>query len=200
MTLWRHVLDVKPPKNDLDRRGRFADLYQRDHPDVLRFVRRRSDPDSAEDVVHEVFLIAWRRFDVVPTSRDEARAWLFTTARNCMLSDARARTRRRDLTVQISDTTNELATSGIDPGFELDLVRAWRQLEPVHQEALALSIWEGLPSPLAGQVLGISAAAYRLRLYRARTRLRTLIHPSDSAIDADADADADALILNRKHA
>jgi RNA polymerase sigma-70 factor (ECF subfamily) len=184
---------VKPPADEVDRRERFADLYQRDHPDVLRFVRRRSDPEMAEDVVHEVFLIAWRRFEVVPTSRDEARAWLFTTARNCMLSDARARTRRRELLVRIGDTATELAPEGVDPGFELDLVRAWQQLEPGHQEALALSIWEELSSPLAGQVLGISAAAYRLRLHRARTRLRTLLHTT--AVD-----DADALTFNRKHA
>ncbi|XVX20441.1 sigma factor-like helix-turn-helix DNA-binding protein [Actinomycetota bacterium] len=54
----------------------------------------------------------------------------------------------------------------------MDLAHAWRRLSPVDQEALALAVYEDLTSPQAARVLGISAAAYRLRLMRARRALR----------------------------
>jgi RNA polymerase sigma-70 factor, ECF subfamily len=39
----------------------------RDHArDVLAYARRRTDPATAEEVVAEVFAVAWRRLDRVP--------------------------------------------------------------------------------------------------------------------------------------
>ncbi|MFF4779218.1 RNA polymerase sigma factor [Microtetraspora fusca] len=56
--------------------------------------------------------------------------------------------------------------------WRVDLARAWSRLSAVHQEALALTVWDGLDAPRAAQVLGISPVAYRLRLSRARKALR----------------------------
>jgi RNA polymerase sigma-70 factor (ECF subfamily) len=168
---------VSAPNRDLDQQQRFAQLYESTYPDVLRFVRRRARLEAAEDVTHETFLTAWRRFEVVPVARDEARAWLFGTARNHLLSDARAHSRREALTVQIGFALDASPGQADDASFRVDLVRSWKLLEARQQEVLALAIWEGLPSDLAGRVLGISAAAYRLRLHRARTALRRLLDP-----------------------
>ena len=54
----------------------------------------------------------------------------------------------------------------------MDLGRAWRLLSERHQEALALTVWDGLTALEAATVLGISPVAYRLRLSRARSVLR----------------------------
>ena len=62
----------------------------------------------------------------------------------------------------------------------LDLARAWNRLPDDAQEALALHLFEGVGSPRAAQVLGISAAAYRARLARARHRLAALLGSPDS--------------------
>jgi len=46
--------------------ARFAELYQREHAEVLRFIARRLNPQDlgrAEDITHEAFLIAWRKLD-----------------------------------------------------------------------------------------------------------------------------------------
>jgi hypothetical protein len=45
----------------------------------------------------------------------------------------------------------------------VDLAQAWKKLTAMHQEALSLSVWEGLSRAQAAQVLGISAVAYRIR-------------------------------------
>ena len=45
--------------------------------------------------------IAWRRFEELPNGPGDQRAWLFTTARNLMLRQARDESRRRTLAVRI---------------------------------------------------------------------------------------------------
>lgn len=187
---WRLVTDavfgacsgVDQQESATSRRERFARLYERVYADVLRFIDRRSEHESADDVAHEVFLIAWRRFDVVPADHDDARAWLFVTARNCLLSDARGRARQRDLAIALA--ADSVGVANADPGLTIDLVRAWQQLDAKQQEILALAYWEDLPSHLSARVLGISAAAYRVRLHRARRRLKELLRADNALLPA----------------
>jgi RNA polymerase sigma-70 factor (ECF subfamily) len=164
---------MSPSAPDPHRKQHFAALYDSAYVDVLRFVRRRSSPDIAEDITHEAFLVAWRRIDDVPNTVDGARAWLFGVARNCLLSNHRARARYEQFGVQIAAVTmpqQDPSTEGAS--VRLDLARAWNRLSTSQQEVLALATWEELPAADAGKVLGISAAAYRIRLHRARTVLR----------------------------
>ena len=158
---------------DVSRADRFTDLYERNHDDVLRFVRRRTDPERAEDVAHETFLVAWRRFDEVPRRPPDARAWLFGVARNCLLNDRRGGARREAVGVRLAAQPVRPAPGHEDSVVVRDaLATAWSRLTAAEQEVLALELWEQLTSPEAGRVLGISAAAYRHRLSRARAALR----------------------------
>ena len=61
----------------MDDEARFRRLFEGAYEDLFRFVERRVHPVSAEDVVADVLLVAWRRLDDVPAAPDEARAWLF---------------------------------------------------------------------------------------------------------------------------
>ena len=70
----------------------------------------------------------------------------------------------------------------------MDLGRAWRLLSERHQEALALTVWDGLTAVEAATVLGISPVAYRLRLSRARTVLRAHIGATRTARSLPAEA------------
>ncbi|MDQ1058263.1 RNA polymerase sigma-70 factor (ECF subfamily) [Arthrobacter globiformis] len=175
------------PQTREKREGRFAALYTDAYTDVLRFVQRRAGPHRAEDVVHKAFLVAWRRFDDVPAGRDDARAWLFGTARHCLLNDQRSQFRQGALEVRIAEVTKGITESEDDlVAFHVDLSRAWQQLRPEDQEVLSLAIWENLSSPQAGRVLGITAATYRIRLYRARLVLRRILkHTTSTAFDPD---------------
>lgn len=165
---------MSPNRLEPNRTERFSALYDDAYTDVLRFITRRTAPDAAEDVTHEVFLTAWRRLDTVPMLRDEARAWLFGTARNCLLREWREHGKRDELGVRIADATQTapLRDEASHTDARLDLTAAWKRLEPGHQEVLSLAIWEQLPSSLAGTVLGISPQSYRVRLHRARAALR----------------------------
>jgi RNA polymerase sigma-70 factor (ECF subfamily) len=152
----------------------FASLYEAAYPDLVRFVQRRAQPDHAEDVVADAFLVVWRRLEELPRRPDDARAWVFGIARNILLNEQRGEQRRRALAVRLAETAS-LSDAGSDVELavgRVDLARAWGLLTDTHQEVLALAVFEELTAPQAAAVLGISPVAFRLRLSRARRALR----------------------------
>lgn len=171
---------MKLPSPLDDREQRFRRLFAEVGPDVLRFVRRRCLPAQADDVVAEAFLVVWRRLDDLPVDLDDQRAWVFGVARGCLSNATRGDRRREALAVRIARTPHEVSSriSTDMLAARIDLARAWRLLPAVHQEAIALTAWDGLTSEQAAHVLGISALAYRARLSRARRVLRAHLTPS----------------------
>lgn len=177
-----------PTDSPGDRERRFRAAYAAAYADLLRFVSRRIHPSHAEDVVADVFLVAWRRVADLPDDRDDQRAWLFGIARLTLLGHHRADRRRDALTVRIAEQPQPGAD--IAPGLvamRLDLIRVWPSLTAEQQEVIALTAWDGLDGPAAARVLGITAVAYRLRLSRARRTLRRLLdHPAPSPARSSA--------------
>ncbi|WP_262849915.1 RNA polymerase sigma factor [Mumia quercus] len=160
----------------------FRSLYADHYDQVVRFVRRRTDPATADDVVAETFLVAWRRLDDVPSRAGEVLPWLYGVARHCLLNATRGDTRQRALAVRVASVAprhDPAHAASVED--RLDMVQAWQRLTPEEQEVLALSAWEDLTSPYAGKVLGISAAAYRVRLSRARRALARHLDHSPSS-------------------
>lgn len=160
-----------------DRADAFRSLYESSYTDLLRFVQRRAEPASAEDVVAEAFLVVWKRFSDAPADESDARAWLFGITRNLLLNAHRGEQRRQALGVRLAETTTDFFSGSHADlvGDRIDLSRAWQLLSEVHQEALGLAVFENLAAPQAAKVLGISPVAFRLRLTRARRALRLLL-------------------------
>lgn len=158
-----------------EREKRFRDVYDAAYVDLLRFVRRRVHPTHAEDVVGDVMLVAWRRLDDVPADRSAARAWLFGVAHKTLLNTRRREDRHDAVAVRLAEFRDGWTDAGHPPDFvacRADIAAAWPLLSATDQEAIALSVVDGLTAPEAATVLGISAAAFRLRLSRARRTLR----------------------------
>ncbi len=156
------------------RESRFRAVYEATYDDLLRFAQRRVDRSHAEDVTADVFLVAWRRLDDLPERVEDARPWLFGVARATLLNHRRGSRRRDALAVRLTDAS---LMGSVDSAADLtvsrlDLAAGWARLSDAEQEALSLTVWEGLSSAQAGVVLGCSATAYRLRLSRARRALR----------------------------
>ncbi len=155
---------------------RFRALHAATHTDLLRFVKRRIPDDDADDVVSGTYLIAWRRFKDLP---DDARPWLFGIARNLLANRSRLRLRRSAVDVRM---VTDLATAEADraPGVDarVDLVRAWWGLSAADREVLALVAFDGLTDVQAAAVLGCRPATFRMRLTRARSRLRVALEPA----------------------
>jgi len=138
---------------------------------VSAYAARRGsrDPDG---VAAEVMTIAWRRLAAVPA--DDPLPWLYGTARNVVYAEARSR--RRSAPGETS-TAPAPEVRSLDP--ELD--RALRALRDPDREALLLVAWEDLTPTQAAAALGITPTAFRVRLYRARRRLRATLASSQPA-------------------
>ncbi|MEV6492508.1 sigma-70 family RNA polymerase sigma factor, partial [Actinoplanes sp. NPDC051633] len=155
-----------------DAEAAFRELFRATYDDLLCFVERRAHLAVADDVVAEVFLTAWRRFDHVPAERGEARAWLFTVAHNVLRNRQRSETRQQSLALRIQREPATTSAEADGVAARVDLVRAWQRLSVDDQQALTLTVFEGLTGPQAAGLLGISRPAFSLRLLRARRRLR----------------------------
>lgn len=159
-----------PRPAPVDPERRFDAIHDAHHAAVVRYFARRVGRESAADLAAEVFLVAWRRLDVVP--RDDALPWLYAVARNVLANDRRARGRRDALPLRVA---HEGLEHGRDPATlvaERELLRgALLALGDRDRELLMLVAWDGLSPAQIGRVLGCRTAAVHVRLHRARKRL-----------------------------
>jgi RNA polymerase sigma factor (sigma-70 family) len=165
-----------------DGADRFERLFRRQHAAVVAYVRRRAPADLVDDVVSETFLVTWRRLEHVP---EEELPWLLAVARNVLATQRRGARRRRGLTAKLHGTSAAPAMvpalescSGDADGVDRELLAALAKLSARDREALLLIAWDELESHQAAVVLGERPGAFRVRLHRARKRLRRLLEDS----------------------
>jgi RNA polymerase sigma-70 factor, ECF subfamily len=160
--------------------ARFEQLFRCHHRAVVAYVRRRAPAEAVDDVVGETFLVAWRRLDGIPAPE---LPWLLGVARNVLATQRRGALRRRALTLRLGTAAGSDASSG-NAGPETGasvgavdgrLLGALAKLSAKDREALTLIAWDGLEPHEAAAVLGDSPGSFRVRLHRARTRLRRLL-------------------------
>lgn len=174
------------PASPQEREQRFREIYDAVYVDLLRFARRRVHPAHAEDVVGDVMLVAWRRLDEVPADLSAARAWLFGVAHKTLQNTWRRNNKHDAIAVSLAELRHDSDVAGSHSelvAHQVDIAAAWVLLSASHQEALALSVLDGLTAPEAATVLGISSVAFRLRLSRARRILRDHIGPTNVGDD-----------------
>ena len=80
------------------RRERFEELA----PDLIeplrRFLARRTDAATADDVLSETLLVCWRRLEELP---DEPLPWAYAVARNCLANAERGARRQQRVAARI---------------------------------------------------------------------------------------------------
>ena len=137
-------------------------LFERYRVEVARYVMRRVGSAATPDIVSDTFAIAFRH-SVTPR---EPLPWLYAIARNLVRNYARAAARQP--VAVAACPTQDVADVVADRDL---IVRALRALPELSREALMLIAWEGLSPSDAARVIGISSAAFRVRLHRARRQL-----------------------------
>jgi RNA polymerase sigma-70 factor, ECF subfamily len=150
---------------------RLESLFDAHHRALLAYAARRLPTlADAEDVVAEVFLVAWRRLDDVPAG-DEARLWLYGVARNTIANQRRGLTRRVRLQTRLEQTAERPMTAVPVPDSDAGAaLEALSRLSASDQELLRLVAWEELSHAEIAEVMGISVNAVAIRLHRARAR------------------------------
>ncbi len=155
-------------------RETFEQLFRDTRTDLLAYILRRSrNAEDAADVLAETYLIAWQKLEKVPKG-ERARLWLFGIARNLLMKSA---SRSRSSNALVERLANELrsAESAHLPLADerRDALRAVLAALPVRdREILTMTAWEGLTPKQIAAVMGTSANVVRVRLHRARARLK----------------------------
>jgi RNA polymerase sigma-70 factor (ECF subfamily) len=143
----------------------------------LRF--HLASPDLAEDLTAEVFLRALKSFDRFDLSAGSPRPWLFRIAQNVLRDHHRQAKRRQQLPISAMWDLEYQAPS---PEERLlweeevaGLLRGMEQLSVNDREIIGLCYGSDLSTAEAGEILGLSDAATRTRLWRALGRLRKIL-------------------------
>lgn len=158
---------------------RFEELFRRHHRAVAAYARRRAPTDTSDDVVASTFLVAWRRLGEVPA---DSLPWLLAVARNVVATQQRGSQRRGALRQRLAQADRSAPTSAAE-GSAGRVAAALGRLPENDREALTLIAWEGLRPAEAATVLGQSPAAFRVRLHRAKRRLRRELDDRDGQAD-----------------
>ena len=156
-----------------DRRERFEAVYRELYEAICGYaLRRLREPEDAAEAVAETFATLWRRFDACPQVAD-LRPWLFGVARRVIANQRRGARRRSALSDRLVENLDYSAIDTLGPPEETSpLARAFASLSEPDRELLSLVAWEGLTREELAVALGTSRAVVRLRLHRARKRLR----------------------------
>ncbi|MBL1098672.1 RNA polymerase sigma factor [Streptomyces coffeae] len=156
----------------------FDAAYREHYWAVSRFVARRLGDQTAdvEEVVAEVFAVAWRRRAELP---DPPLPWLYGVARHCLANTVRGRGRYRRLLARLGHHEMTRGPRTV-PAPDAERPGSWvlealARLGEADQEVLRLTTWEELSLDEVSTVLGCGRSAAAMRLHRARRRLRTEI-------------------------
>ena len=152
-------------------RDRLEELFRAHEPTVVAYVRRRAPESAVEDIVAETFLVAWRRLGQVP---DPALPWLLGVARRVLAGHRRGESRRRKLDSRLAATQSRALPRWAEDGEDRATL-ALASLPEKDREALTLIAWEGLSPSEAAIVLGEPAGRFRVRLHRAKRRIKPLL-------------------------
>ncbi len=156
-------------------RAAFERLYTACAPALLRYlIRLCGDADQAQDLLQETFVKAYR---ALPATRPDLRLrpWLYKIATNTARSAARRGWWRRVIPFgQQGPDAHIPEEIPIDSRYaEAELVaRALAAIPPDYAAALLLHWHEGFSIAELCLVLGVSEAALKKRLYRAKTAFR----------------------------
>jgi RNA polymerase sigma-70 factor (ECF subfamily) len=172
---------------DLDREQaaeRLKELFERHHAAVNAYVRRRTRPEAVDDIVAETFLVAWRRLEQVPI---DSLPWLLAVARNVNATQRRAVRRQLALVERLGWVRQETVEPPDASTSAGPVAEALALLSEKDREAITLVAWDGLSPAEAARVVGQSSASFRVRLHRAKRRLRReLDRGAPSATEAHA--------------
>jgi RNA polymerase sigma-70 factor (ECF subfamily) len=156
-------------------------LYSR-HAEALHgyVIRFCSDRASADDIVQETFIRAWRHLPQLIADDRPVRPWLFRVARN-LLIDADRAARARPVTVQAEPAEDVRDVTEVDQILDRQLVAAALQhLSPAHRTVLVETFYRGSTTATVARQLGIPHGTARSRLHYALQALREELQDRDA--------------------
>ena len=152
----------------------FEPLYRATYPKVRAYARSMTSSEAdADDAVAETYTTAWRRQADIP--RGAELGWLIGVTRRVLANARRSERRVGALRTLLGGLPRVDAPDPVELIGDVALRAALMELAPLDREAVVLTAWLDLSSADAARALGITPAAYRMRVARARRRLRAAL-------------------------
>ena len=152
-------------------------LYDRHHRLVLALAFRvLADRETAEDIVQETFLTAWRQAAVYSQERGRVRGWLLSIARNRAIDRLR-RTRNVRQIDEVSDSLVDQRSANLEEAIDEKarrerLRQALAVLSADQREAVELAYYGGLTHQEISQRTGAPLGTVKGRMRLAMEKLR----------------------------
>jgi RNA polymerase sigma-70 factor (ECF subfamily) len=149
-------------------------LVQRSSDEIKRYLVRRLSGDlhTAEELLQETFLTAWRKRAELT---DDPIRWLYVTARLLLQNYRRQQRKRTILDLGAVELPMRHATASADNNEYPDLAKALRGLSENDRFILDCRYYEGLTDEQIALRLDLNPAAVRKRVSRALMRARKLL-------------------------
>jgi len=181
-----------PSSGAPDPSGAFAALAAAMRPELKRHCyRMMASLHDAEDCVQEALLRGWREYEGL-RDKTAGRPWLYSIATRVCLDALRSRRRRQTLFGRSVDEAAPGKAPWVEPwigeggdDIRLAFVSLLHGLTPRARAALLLHDALGMTAAEVAQALGLSVAAARSALQRARTQVPA---PLPARIEVPVDA------------
>ena len=178
-----HLAITNAPRAELpcDADAAVRQLYSRHATALHDYVQRFcADRASADDIVQETFIRAWRHLPQLSADDRPIRPWLFRVARN-LLTDADRAARSRPITVQAQPAEDVRDDARLDQVLDRQLVTdALQHLSPAHRTVLVETFYHGGTLATVARQLGIPPGTARSRLHYALHALRQQMQDHDA--------------------
>ena len=163
--------------------GSFFEAYDAHHDGIRRFIRMLvKDPWTTEDLTQETFVRVLKGIDEL-SERSKMRAWIYRIALNVCRDHFRTRyVRMRERREQGTAEVLELLPSPCSTETNLihqEMTTCIQQKVGMLPERLRTVVWlfdfDGLSQDEIAQALGISVENVKVRLHRARRKLKSIL-------------------------
>ncbi|MBB4679944.1 RNA polymerase sigma-70 factor (ECF subfamily) [Crossiella cryophila] len=164
----------------------FETIYRANFAVVTAFfARRTTDPQTVADLTSETFVQAITSFRTFDPARGTARGWLLGIGRHVFAQHCQRHSRGAEVTARLAGHRPIDVDEAAELVLRIDAERAGRvlldglaSLSTVDREVIELVDIASLSPKEAAVALGVSSGALRIRLFRARARLRGLAETS----------------------
>jgi len=170
-------------REDVDDAALFGRLYDEHARALHAYLGSRVGRSAADDLVAEVFLVAYRdraRFD---PERGQLRSWLFGIATNLARRHHRDELRGLAAVARFgaahdghTDEPGRRVAEQVDAAVQVGrLAAALVAMHPGDRDVLLLTAWAGLTSAEVAAALEVPVGTVRSRMHRVRRHLRAVL-------------------------
>jgi RNA polymerase sigma-70 factor, ECF subfamily len=154
----------------------FHELYDRYAGDVYRFAHwLTGNPHDASDITSETFIRAWTAAE--EPRMETMKAYLFTIARNLHRKQWRRQSRLEALDGTMPDRAAQPDQAAVNQDEFQRTLEAVHALPEIDRTVMLLRAEQELSYEDIGAATGLSVAAVKVRVFRARSKLAALLHP-----------------------